>query len=85
MWGGHGVVAYSAANRLLDVMAAQLRAQGRHCVAVKWGLWQAPKAGEPARGIADAVTIARVERSGLRQMAPQQAIEASLHEFTVDP
>lgn len=85
VWGGHGVVAYSAANRLLDVMAAQLRAQGRHCVAVKWGLWQAPKAGEPARGIADAVTIARVERSGLRQMAPQQAIEASLHEFTVDP
>lgn len=43
VWGGHGVVAYSAANRLLDVMAAQLRAQGRHCVAVKWGLWQAPR------------------------------------------
>ncbi len=35
---------------------------GWHCVAVKWGLWQAPKAGETsAPGIA--VTIARVERS----------------------
>jgi mycobactin polyketide synthetase MbtD len=85
VWGGHGVVAYSAANRLLDVMAAELRAEGRHCVAVKWGLWQAPNVGEPDRGIADAAEIARIERSGLRQMVPRQAIEASLCEYSVDP
>lgn len=85
VWGGRGIVAYSAANRLLDVMAAQLRARGRHCVSVKWGLWESTTAGETSQGIVDAAEITRVERSGLRQMAPQQAIEASLYEYSVDP
>ncbi|MEB3983442.1 mycobactin polyketide synthase MbtD [Mycobacterium sp. 663a-19] len=85
VWGGHGVVAYSAANRLLDVMAAQLRAAGRHCTAVKWGLWQPPSEGEPGRGIADTAEIAHIERSGLRQMTPRRAIEASLREHSADP
>ena len=35
MWGGRGHAVYSAANRLVDVMAAELRAGGRHCLAVK--------------------------------------------------
>ncbi len=45
VWGGRGHAAYSAANRMLDVMAGQLRAEGRHCVAVRWGLWE----GTPGR------------------------------------
>jgi mycobactin polyketide synthetase MbtD len=85
VWGARGHAVYSAANRLLDVMAAQLRARGRHCVAVKWGLWQSSTDDESGRGIVDSAEIANIERSGLRPMAPQDAIEASLHEWHGDP
>jgi mycobactin polyketide synthetase MbtD len=85
MWGGRGHAAYSAANRLLDVMAAELRARGKHCVAMRWGLWQPPTNGEWKRGIVDAAEAANIERSGLRQMAPREAIEASLREWRDDP
>ena len=78
VWGGKGTAAYAAANRMLDVIAVQLRAQGRRCVAIKWGLWT-------QSGIVDAAEIARVERAGLRAMAPDQAIEASLYDHATDP
>ena len=78
VWGGRGHAAYSAANRLLDVMAGQLRADGHHCVAVRWGLWQ-------GTGIAGTDEVAQIERSGLRPMAPEIAIEASLQEHRTDP
>ena len=78
LWGGKGHAAYSAANRLLDVMAGQLRAKGRHCTSVRWGLWQ-------GTGIIDAEEIARVERSGLLAMAPDRAVEAGLCEYASDP
>jgi len=78
LWGGKGHAAYSAANRLLDVMAGQLRATGRHCTSVRWGLWQ-------GTGIIDAEEIARVERSGLQAMAPERAVEAGLCEYASDP
>ncbi|UXA15567.1 mycobactin polyketide synthase MbtD [Mycobacterium sp. SMC-8] len=78
VWGGKGVGGYAAANRMLDVMAARLRAEGRHCTAVRFGLWE-------GSGIVDAAEIARVERTGLRQMSPQLAVEASLADFSGDP
>ncbi|MDF2829871.1 MAG: mbtD, partial [Mycobacterium sp.] len=78
LWGGRGHTAYSAANRLLDVMAVQLRAQGRHCTAVRWGLWQ-------DTGIIDADEITRVQRSGLLAMAPDRAVEESLRDHADDP
>ena len=78
IWGGQGHAAYSAANRLLDVMAGQLRATGHHCTSVRWGLWQGTK-------IIDAEEITRVERSGLRAMAPGRAVEAGLSEYASDP
>ena len=80
VWGGQGHAAYSAANRMLDVLAAQQRAAGRRCAAVRWGLWQAG-----ADGIVDAAEIAQIERSGLRQMAPDLAVAAGLRDYTVDP
>lgn len=82
-WGGRGHAAYSAANRLLEVTAAQLRDAGRHCVAVKWGLWQGST--ESGRSIADAAGIGDIERSGLRPMVPDAAIDASLREWREDP
>ena len=78
VWGGKGVGGYAAANRMLDVMAARLRAAGRHCTAVRFGLWE-------GSGIVDAAEIARVERTGLRQMKPELAVEASLCDFPRDP
>jgi mycobactin polyketide synthetase MbtD len=82
VWGGTGHAAYSAANRMLDVLAAQLRADGRHCVAVRWGLWQALGG---ASGIVDAGETAAIERSGLRPMEPAAAIAASLRDYQGDP
>ncbi|MED5813071.1 mycobactin polyketide synthase MbtD [Mycolicibacterium sp. 050232] len=78
LWGGYGHAAYSAANRLLDALGGQLRADGRHCTAVRWGLW-------PGDGIIDSAEISRVERSGLQAMAPDLAVEAGLRDYPADP
>ncbi|MEV0672115.1 mycobactin polyketide synthase MbtD [Mycobacterium sp. NPDC050441] len=78
LWGGYGHAAYSAANRLLDSLGGQLREQGRHCTSVRWGLW-------PGDGIIDSGEISRVERSGLRAMAPDLAVEAGLRDYSADP
>ncbi|OBI80286.1 mycobactin polyketide synthase MbtD [Mycobacterium sp. E740] len=78
VWGGRGHAGYSAVNRMLDVMAGQLRAKGQRCVAIRYGLWQ-------GNGIADAGEVARIERSGLLPMAPLAAVEASLAQHGEDP
>lgn len=80
VWGGQGHAAYSAANRMLDVTAARLRASGRACVSVRWGLWAAD--GE---SVVDAAETARIERSGLLPMVPRAAIVASLRDHHGDP
>jgi mycobactin polyketide synthetase MbtD len=77
-WGGYGHAAYSAANRLLDALGGQLREQGRHCTSVRWGLW-------PGDGIIDSGEVSRVERSGLRAMEPDLAVEAGLRDYPADP
>ncbi|OBF11205.1 mycobactin polyketide synthase MbtD [Mycobacterium sp. 852002-10029_SCH5224772] len=77
-WGGYSHAAYAASNRMLDVLAAQLRAEGRDCTALRWGLWQ-------GAGVVVGNEIARTERSGLVAMEPQAAIEASLYRYEGDP
>ena len=78
LWGGAGHAAYAAANRLADVLTVQLRAEGRHATAVRWGLW-------PGRGIIDAPDIERVQRSGLLPMDADRAIETVLRDIAGDP
>lgn len=78
VWGGKDVAAYAAANRMLDVMADRLRADGRRCIALRFGLWQ-------GSSIIDSTEIARAERMGLRQMDPELAVEASLYDYGHDP
>jgi mycobactin polyketide synthetase MbtD len=78
LWGGRGHAVYSAANRLLDMMAERLREEGRNCTAVRWGLWQ-------DTGIIDADEVARVERSGLLAMRSERAAEVSLRDHAGDP
>jgi mycobactin polyketide synthetase MbtD len=78
VWGGHGHAAYAASNRLLDVLAAQLRYRGLDCTAIRWGLWQ-------DAGVVDAAEIARTQRSGLIAMRPEPAVDASLARYPDDP
>lgn len=78
VWGGHGHAAYAASNRMLDVLAAQLRAGGRDCTAIRWGLWR-------SAGVVKGDEIGRTERSGLVAMDPKQAIEAGLYSYDGDP
>jgi mycobactin polyketide synthetase MbtD len=78
VWGGRGHTAYAASNRVLDVLAGQLRAKGLDALAVRWGLWQ-------GTGVASADEIARIERSGLVAMDPGAAISASLRHHDGDP
>jgi mycobactin polyketide synthetase MbtD len=78
VWGGHGHAAYAASNRLLDVLAAQLRFRGLDCTAIRWGLWQ-------DAGVVGDAEITRTERSGLTAMRPEVAIEASLRRYADDP
>ncbi|MEZ0350500.1 mycobactin polyketide synthase MbtD [Mycobacterium sp. pR1184] len=78
VWGGYHHAAYAASNRMLDVLAAQLRASGRDCTAIRWGLWQ-------TAGVVAANEITRTERSGLIAMDPESAIEASLYRYHGDP
>ncbi|BBY30724.1 mycobactin polyketide synthase MbtD [Mycolicibacterium sediminis] len=77
-WGGRGHAVYSAANRLLDVLVAQLRSAGRDATAIRWGLWE-------GAGIIDASAMEDVERSGLRAMRPDRAVEESLRDHVGDP
>ncbi|SRX94675.1 Polyketide synthetase MbtD (polyketide synthase) [Mycobacterium tuberculosis H37Rv] [Mycobacterium shimoidei] len=78
VWGGYGHAAYAAANRMLDVLADQLRAGGLQCTAVRWGLWPDP-------GILAGAEIARVERAGLIAMDPDAAIRAGLGHHDDNP
>jgi mycobactin polyketide synthetase MbtD len=78
VWGGHGHAAYAASNRMLDVLAAQLRARGLDCTALRWGLWQ-------GAGVVDAGELARTERSGVIAMEPDSALDASLRSYSDDP
>ncbi|MGA8544128.1 MAG: SDR family NAD(P)-dependent oxidoreductase, partial [Mycobacterium sp.] len=78
VWGGHGHAAYAASNRLLDVLAAQLRAKGLDCTAIRWGLWQ-------DAGVVEAGEITRTERSGLIVMEAAAALDASLGWYADDP
>ncbi len=78
VWGGHGHAGYAASNRMLDVFASKLRANGLDCTAVRWGLWR-------GTGIAGVEEVARVERAGLVAMDPDAAVSASLRHYDRDP
>jgi mycobactin polyketide synthetase MbtD len=85
LWGGRGHAAYAAANRLLDVVAAELRSTGHNCVAIRWGLWQSPIQGPGASGIVDAAEADNIIRSGLQPMDPLAAITAAMCDHRGDP
>ncbi|WP_280447350.1 nocobactin polyketide synthase NbtC [Nocardia cyriacigeorgica] len=72
-FGGWGQALYAGTNRMLDAMASALRAGGRACASVQWGLWVLPAE-------ADAAVHARIEGSGLLPMDAGAAVTAGLAE-----
>ncbi len=71
--GGRGQLLYAVTNRMLDVMARQLREQGVDCVSVQWGLWS-------VQGPLDDAGVAKVEGAGVIPMRPADAIAVGLTE-----
>ncbi|MFF0491383.1 nocobactin polyketide synthase NbtC [Nocardia sp. NPDC004068] len=77
-FGGRGQVLYASVNRMLDVLARRLRAQGVDAVAVQWGLWDLP-------GPLHAVGVGPVEAAGVVAMAAADALTVGLTEHADRP
>ena len=75
--GGRGLIAYAAANRMLDAMAHRLRADGLNCVAVQWGQWSVTF--DP-----DAASTEKLGVTGLVPMAPDDALALGLSRLPGD-
>ncbi|MBE1502211.1 acyl transferase domain-containing protein/D-arabinose 1-dehydrogenase-like Zn-dependent alcohol dehydrogenase/acyl carrier protein [Amycolatopsis lexingtonensis] len=70
VWGSGGQGAYGAGNAYLDVLAEQRRARGAAATSVAWGFWG-------GGGMAGDVELEdQLRRRGLREMAPEAAVEA---------
>jgi polyketide synthase 1/15 len=70
--GSPGQGNYSAANSFLDGLAAHRQAAGLAGVSLAWGLWE--QASELTAHLSSR-DIARMSRSGLAAMKPEQALE----------
>jgi acyl transferase domain-containing protein/NADPH:quinone reductase-like Zn-dependent oxidoreductase/acyl carrier protein len=66
VWGGFGQTAYGAANAFLDGLAWRLREQGIPGISVNFGPWSA--------GMADAESLARLDKRGVRTLSPADAL-----------
>ena len=69
--GGRDQALYAASNRLLEIEAGRLRAEGVDAVAIGWGLWA-------VQGPLDAEGLARVTATGVVPMAASAALDAGL-------
>ncbi|GAB1639953.1 hypothetical protein KRMM14A1259_03760 [Krasilnikovia sp. MM14-A1259] len=75
VWGGGQQPAFSAANASLDALAERRIAAGKPATAIAWGPWRDGSMSSGADGV-------RLERRGLRLMAPDSAI--ALLAYAVD-
>jgi len=75
--GSPGQANYSAANAALDAAASAWQRTGLPAVSMQWGAWAG---GGMAAG--DAITAARVERSGMSLIQPEQGLLALEGEST---
>ncbi|MBF6327583.1 nocobactin polyketide synthase NbtC [Nocardia transvalensis] len=71
--GGRGQLLYATVNRMLDVLARRLRAQGVDALSVQWGLWD-------LTGPLHAVGVGPVEAAGAVAMAPEDALTVGFGE-----
>lgn len=75
--GGRNQALYALTNRMLDIAAAQLRADGITAGSVQWGLWR-------VQGPLDDAGVAAVEGAGVVPMAPSAALAAGLADLAGD-
>ncbi|MET7403314.1 beta-ketoacyl reductase [Dactylosporangium sp. NPDC005572] len=73
-FAGPGLAVYAATNRMLDAIAARLRADGIDGRSVQWGVWHST--ARP-RGEYDDI-VAGSERAGILPMPPAAALAAGL-------
>ncbi|MFF4053921.1 beta-ketoacyl reductase, partial [Streptomyces chartreusis] len=67
--GNAGQAAYSAANNILDALAATRRAQGLPAVSLAWGMWEAGMGGRLPQA-----DVARLRRGGLPPLPAREAL-----------
>ncbi|WP_369638972.1 beta-ketoacyl reductase, partial [Nocardia sp. JMUB6875] len=72
-FGGRGQILYATVNRMLDVLARRLRAQGIDAVAMQWGLWD-------LEGPLHAVGTGPVQAAGVTPMRAADALELGFAE-----
>ncbi|UED87871.1 type I polyketide synthase [Streptomyces profundus] len=79
--GNQGQANYAAANAVLDALAHHRRTLGLHGVSLAWGLWE----GDDGMGAAlSASDLARIGRSGLAPLAPEQGLALLDAAFATD-
>ncbi|EUA03822.1 short chain dehydrogenase family protein [Mycobacterium kansasii 824] len=79
--GSPGQGNYSAANAFLDGLAAHRQAAGLAGTSLAWGLWEQTSAITAHLSERD---LARMSRSGLVAMSPEQALELFDAALTID-
>ncbi|MFE3188791.1 SDR family NAD(P)-dependent oxidoreductase [Nocardia sp. NPDC059240] len=72
-FGGRGQILYATVNRMLDVLAHRLRAQGVDAVAMQWGLWD-------LEGPLHAVGTGPVQAAGVTPMRAEDALRIGFAE-----
>ncbi|GAB90331.1 nocobactin polyketide synthase NbtC [Gordonia rhizosphera] len=75
--GGRGQALYAMANRMVDITAADLRADGFAATAIQWGLWQ-------VQGPLDEGGVARVRGAGVIPMVPAAALRVGFADLATD-
>ena len=78
VWGSGGQGAYGAGNAYLDALAERRRTRGAAATSVAWGFWG-------GGGMAGDVELEdQLRRRGLREMAPEAAVEALCQALDAD-
>ncbi|AZG46280.1 Putative inactive phenolphthiocerol synthesis polyketide synthase type I Pks1 [Gordonia insulae] len=75
--GGRDQALYALGNRMLDVVAAELRSDGTRAASIQWGLWR-------VQGPLDDAGVARVQGAGVVPMTPSSALTVGLSDLSAD-
>jgi NADP-dependent 3-hydroxy acid dehydrogenase YdfG len=72
VFGSAGQGNYAAANAFLDALAQHRRRHGLRATSLAWGLWAV---GDGMAGSLDEAALARIRRSGLSPLSPEEGMD----------